>query len=151
MNPSAPIAHAVEALGVADALTCGHPVDFAGPDHLLVAERVAMRDLAVEEVRDRRQADVRMRPHIGRARHRSGEFERPKVIEEDERADHATLRERQHAADLEAAEIARPRRDQQIDRRFRFLHVTAHRRPWLHTVTAVPYFFSADCSCILRN
>jgi hypothetical protein len=36
------------------------------------------------------------------------------VIEEDERADHAALRGRQHAPDFELAEIARARLDEQL-------------------------------------
>ena len=40
-------------------------------------------------------------------------------FEEYERADHATLRKRQHASDLEAAEIAAPRFDDQLDRGIR--------------------------------
>ena len=67
-----------------------------------------MHDLAREQIRDRRQADVRMRPHVDAPRQVRSDLHRPHVIEEHERADHAALRPRQHAPDLEAAEIAAP-------------------------------------------
>jgi hypothetical protein len=38
------------------------------------------------------------------------------MIEEDERADHAALQRRQHAAHAEPAEIARPAPNDQLDR-----------------------------------
>jgi hypothetical protein len=52
---------------VHDAAARGHPVHLARADHLLGAEAVAMHDLAVEEVRDRREPDVRMRAHVDAA------------------------------------------------------------------------------------
>jgi hypothetical protein len=64
-----------------------------------------MHDLAVEKVRDGREADVRMRPHIDSTRDAFREFHRAHVVEEHEWADAATLRMRQHASHLESAEI----------------------------------------------
>ena len=80
------------------------------------AEAVPVHDLAREQVRDRRQADVRMRTHVDPPRQVRGKLHRTHVIEEDERADHAALRPRQHAPDLEAAQIAATRFDHQLDR-----------------------------------
>src|SRR5207302_7626847 len=42
----------------------GHPVDGAGVYGGLNAQIIAMNDLAVVEIGQRREADVRMRPHI---------------------------------------------------------------------------------------
>ena len=64
-----------------------------------------MDDLALEEIRDRRKPDVRMRAHIDAATGRKSG--RPHVIEEDEGADQLARRRGQHAADGEAAEVAR--------------------------------------------
>src|SRR6185437_1074819 len=88
-----------------DAATGGHPVDIARAYRLMRAQAVAMDDLALEEIGDRGKPDVRMRPHIDAVpRRKCG---RPHVIEEDERADQLARRCGQHAADGEAAEVAR--------------------------------------------
>ena len=108
-------ARALEALRMRDAAARRHPVHLAGPDRLLGADAVAMHDLAVEQIGDGRQPDVRMRPHVDRARNARREIDRTHVIEEDERPDHAPLRERQHASDLEAAEVAAPLFDDELD------------------------------------
>jgi hypothetical protein len=39
------------------------------------------------------------------------ELHRPRVIEKNERSDHAALPSRQHSGDFETAEVARPRLD----------------------------------------
>src|SRR3546814_7062361 len=44
----------LEALGMGDTPARGHPVDLAGPDRLFGADAVAMHDLAIEQVGDRR-------------------------------------------------------------------------------------------------
>src|SRR6188768_4000908 len=49
-----------------------------------------------------------MRTHVDRLRDAGLEGDRPDVVEEDERADHVPARVRQHAADLETAEVAPP-------------------------------------------
>ena len=99
-------ARLLEALRVGDAAAGDHPVHFVGLDGLLHAHAVAMHDLAREQVGDRREADVRMRPHVDGFREPRREVFGPDVIEEDERPDHVPPRERQYAADFEAAEIA---------------------------------------------
>jgi hypothetical protein len=55
-------------------------------------------------------ADMPMRPDIDRAGHARRHVHRTHMIEEDEGADHAPLSIRQHAPDLEAAEVAAARR-----------------------------------------
>src|SRR5690606_41886476 len=90
-----------------------------------------MHDLAGEEVRDRRQPDMRVRTDIDVARNSRLEDDRAHVIEEDERADHPALRERQHPADVEAPETALPACDDDLDHdanpRFRLAPASS---PW---------------------
>ena len=62
-----------------------------------------MLDCAVEQVGDRRQADVRVRTHVQLAPGR--ELAAPHLIEEDERPDHLTLGGRQGTPHLEAANV----------------------------------------------
>jgi len=64
-----------------------------------------MHDLAIEQVRDRRQPNVWVGSHVHRLRNAGLEIHRPQVIEENERAHHAPGRIRQHAAYFEATEI----------------------------------------------
>ena len=107
---------ALEALGVRDAAARRHPVHFARTDRLLRAHAVAMHDLASEEVGERGKADVRMRTHVDAARDRRRKIHRSHVVEEHERADHAPLGEGKDSADFEAAEVAAPLRDRELDR-----------------------------------
>jgi hypothetical protein len=79
---------------VHDAATGNHPVDLVRPDTLSETQTVTMQDLALEQIGDRGQPDMRMRPHIERAAGR--EFDRSHLVEEDERADATSLRGRQH-------------------------------------------------------
>ena len=74
-----------------------------------------MHDLAVEQVGDGGEPDMRMRPHVEAV---AGlEHGRAEMIEEHERADHARLRRRQRAAHREAvAEIGGARHDHGLDR-----------------------------------
>src|SRR5512140_564553 len=65
-----------------------------------------MHDFPLEEVREGGKPDVRMRAHVDRACDAAGEVDGAHVIEKHERAHHAAAHEGQHAADLEAAEIA---------------------------------------------
>ena len=101
-----------------DATARGHPVDLAGVNGLLEAEAVAMRDLAFEQVRHGRKADVRMRAYIDAARNARRKIHRTHVIEEHERPDHAPLRVRQHPSDFEAAEILAPLSDHHVQHVF---------------------------------
>src|SRR5690606_33406687 len=84
---------------------------------LLVSEAVAVRNLAVEQVGDGRQPDVRVRAHVRLGRQAGREILRAHAVEEDEGSDHAALRERQHTAHFEAAEIAAALLDDELDQR----------------------------------
>ena len=69
-----------------------------------------MHDRALEQVGERRQADVRMRPDVVVRAGR--DVDRPEVVEEDERPDGAPVGRGQQAAHHEAAaEVARLRRE----------------------------------------
>src|SRR5512138_103754 len=80
-----------------------------------------MHDLALEEISDRRQTNVRMRPHVHAAWDAWLEIDRSHVIEEDERSHHSALRKGQHAANLEAAEVAAPLWNHELDHGFGLL------------------------------
>jgi len=54
----------LESLRVGDAAAGYHPVDFAWLDRRLGADTVTMHDLAIEQVGDRRESDVRVGPDI---------------------------------------------------------------------------------------
>ena len=74
-----------------------------------------MHDLAVEQIGDGGEPDMRMRPHVEAVAGR--EHRRPEMIEEHERPDHARLRRRQRAPHREAvAEIGGARHDHRLDR-----------------------------------
>jgi hypothetical protein len=88
------------ALGVHDAAPRGHPVDRAGQDLLHAAQAVAMHHRALEKIGDRRQADVRMRPHVVLGAGLLGG--RPEMVEEHEGPDRAALRRGQQAPHVEA-------------------------------------------------
>src|SRR5437899_690274 len=84
------IAHAYlgrRALGMRDAAARGHPVDLAGTDQLHAAQAVAMEDLTLVEICDRREPDMGMRAHVepvARPQDR-----RPEMVEKHEGSDHA--------------------------------------------------------------
>ena len=80
-----------------------------GRDGDLGAHAVAVGDLAVEQIGDGGEADVRVRAHVDAARDAGRELDRPHVVEEHERPDHPVLREGQHPPHLEPAQIAAPR------------------------------------------
>jgi hypothetical protein len=72
-----------------------------------------MLNLPEKEIGDGREPDMGMGTHVGPLP--GGDLRRPDMIKEYERADHLTLRRRQSAAHLEAAEIDRARHDQRFD------------------------------------
>jgi hypothetical protein len=51
---------------------------------------------------------VRVRAHVGRSGHMGRQIYGSHMVEEDERPNHAPPHERQHATDVEAAEILAP-------------------------------------------
>ncbi|MNM65598.1 hypothetical protein D3C81_770500 [compost metagenome] len=91
------------ALGMGDATTGGHPVHITGEDHLFRAERIAVADLPGPQEGHRRQADMRMRPHVDALA--GVEDGRPHVVHEHEWPDAACLQRGHRATDLEAAEV----------------------------------------------
>src|SRR6185369_5068443 len=121
-----------------DARARRHPVDLAGADRLLVAEAVAMDDFAVEEIGHGRKPDVRMRAHVDRARNAGREIDRSDVIEEHERPDHAPLMPGQDATDLEAAEVASSRIDDELDHSSSSASLIAAMPAFAHASSASP-------------
>ena len=101
------------AFGMDDAASRGHPIDIARPNGVVRSEAVAMDDLAIEEIRHRREADMRVRPDI-ETMSRS-EICGPHMIEEDERPDMTARLCGKHAAHGRAAEIARSGIDHSCD------------------------------------
>ena len=69
-----------------------------------------MENLALEQIRDGREVEMRMRAHGQR-----GDIGGKHVIEEHERTDETTADRRQHAPDLETTEVARSRVDPAFD------------------------------------
>src|SRR5512132_1829211 len=106
---------ALEALRVSYAATGRHPVDLARSDRLFRANAVAVHDLAREQIGDRRQADMRMRPHVDRAGHARRHVHRTHMVEKDEGANRAPLSIWQHAPDLKPTEVAAALMDHQLD------------------------------------
>src|SRR6185312_10730117 len=102
------------------------------------AEAVAMHDLALEQVGDGGEPDMRVRPHVHAGA--AGEYRRTEMIEEDERPDHAALRRRQRAMHLEFAEIDRARHDHVRDRiaRLRIAGDGILGRKETHALTSLP-------------
>src|SRR3954464_9164737 len=90
-----------------------HPVALARADRRRGAQAVAMHDLAVEQIGDRRKPDVRMRPHVDPLA--GMEFRRAEMVEENERPDHAPLGMRKRAAHREMADVDAARYDNKID------------------------------------
>ena len=72
-----------------------------------------MHDLAVEQVGDGGQPDMRMRAHVDAVA--DEELGRAHLVEEDEGPDHLPPGRRQRAAHREAAEIAGARHDDLLD------------------------------------
>ena len=68
-----------------------------------------MGDLTFEQISDGREPDMWMRAHVGLARQVRRKRERAYVVEEDERPDHAPLGKGQDSPDLEQADAAAAR------------------------------------------
>jgi hypothetical protein len=97
-----------------DAAAGGHPVDGAGLDGLHAAEIVAMEDLAVEEVGDGGQADVRVGSDVDAGA--GFESRRTEVVEEDEGPERTQFGGGEEAAHQEtAADVAVTRGDDDLD------------------------------------
>src|SRR4051794_10756035 len=82
-----------------------HPVDCPRSDRLHRAETVTVDNLALEQIGDRREIDMRMRSNVDAVP--DFKLYRPHLVEENERPDHLTLCGRQSAAHIESiTEIA---------------------------------------------
>jgi hypothetical protein len=118
-NPRPGLAQrAFETLRMADARPGDHPIDLTWPDALLHAGAVAMHDLPVEQIRESRQAYVRMRPHVSAARRSIDEVRGAHVIEENERPDRALRHGRQQPRHFESTEIFSHRVDDKVEHDF---------------------------------
>jgi hypothetical protein len=93
----------------------GHPVDLAGLDRLHLAHAVAVGHLALEQIGEGGEPDMRMRADVDVAREPRGELRRPHVVEEDERPDHSMAMIGQHPTHLEPAEIPTTLVDDEFD------------------------------------
>ena len=103
------------ALAMHDPAAGSHPVDVARLDRLREAQTVAMENPAVEQIGDGGEANVRMRLDLHAAARRH--VHRAKVVEKDERPDHATLHARQDTAHGKAAtQVVGTALDQKFDR-----------------------------------
>ena len=103
------------ALGMDDAAAGRHQIHVARLDDHFGAERIAVPDLAVEQIGDGGKPDMRMRTHIHRLA--GAQDGRTHAVEEDEGADQPALCRRQSAANLEAADVLGVRDHHQLDLR----------------------------------
>src|SRR5580658_227379 len=88
------------ALRMHDAASGAHPIDGAGFDALHRTQAVSMHHRTFEQIRDRGEADMRMRPNVDV--HARFDIERPEVVEEYERAYRAPCQSRQQAGYAQA-------------------------------------------------
>jgi hypothetical protein len=100
------IAIIASSFGMHNSTTCRHQVNGTRPDGLDKAQAIPVHHLASEQVSDRCEADVRVRPYVDTL---SGwKFSGTHVIKKNEWPDHAALRRRQHSPHSKAAEITTP-------------------------------------------
>src|SRR5579863_2784964 len=93
-----------------------HPVDRARSNRLHGAEAVAVNDLAVEQVGDGGQSDMRVWTHVQATP--GAQYGRSHLIEEDKRPDHAALTAWEGPAHIKAiAKIVHRRDDDKFDSR----------------------------------
>src|SRR5262245_6815193 len=76
-------AGALEALRMGDAATGRHPIDLARNDRLLGPDAIAMHDLALEQIGDRGQADMRVGTNVDLLADAGRELDRSHMVEED--------------------------------------------------------------------
>lgn len=101
------------ALGMHDPAAGLHPVHRARLDRHVRAKAVAVMDLALEEIGQRREVDVRVRAHVDALV--GQELGGAHLIEEDEGAYHLALLRGQGAAHLHFAQVDRAGDDQRLD------------------------------------
>jgi hypothetical protein len=134
------------ALRMGDAAPGRHPVDVAVTNRLLRAEAVTVDDLALEQVRHCRQADVRMRRHVEPLPHREPTIH---LVEEGEGADHAARRRWKDATDSDSPEVAGARSDHVRDHgcRARARTERLDRRPDAHHYVVYVVCRRSDGEC----
>jgi hypothetical protein len=106
-------ATAGRALRMHDAAAGGHPVHVARRDRQFGAEAVPVQDLALEQVGDGGQADMRVRPDIDAGA--GQELPGSHLVEEDEGADHLAFPGRQGPPHLEAADVVGARQQHGLE------------------------------------
>ena len=102
------------ALRMDDALAGRHPIHIAWRDDLRRAEAVAVHDFALEQVCHRGEPDMRMRPDADAFTKR--ELRGPHLVPEYERPHHLPPGGGERAADAEAAQIANPGHNHDLNR-----------------------------------
>ena len=100
------------ALGMHDAPARMHEVHVPRHNAHAVAKGIPVVKAAVEEISDRRQTNVRMRPDIDAAT--SGKRSGPHMIPENERADHTSGISRQNPVYRKSPDIDRARNNNQF-------------------------------------
>ena len=93
----------------------GHPVHRPRPDRLRIAQAVAVQDFSIEQIGDRGEADMRVRPHVETPA--CGQGYGTHLIKEHERPHHSALRRWQRSAHFETvAKISGARHDYAFNR-----------------------------------
>lgn len=97
-----------------DAASCDHPIDRSGLNGLHRSQAVTVQNLSLEQVRNGREADVRVRAHIQTLA--VAKYGWSHLIEKDKRANQAPLGSREGASyDESVTEVARGRVDRQLN------------------------------------
>jgi hypothetical protein len=93
----------------------GHPVHRPGPDRLRIAQAVAVQDFSVEQIGDRGEADMQVRPHVETPA--LAQYHRAHLVEEHERPHYSALRRWQRSVHFETvAKISGARHDHAFER-----------------------------------
>ena len=101
LNPVHPVplrARLFKTFGMGDSASGNHPVHFSRPNRLFRIQTVAVHDLAREQIGNRRETDMGVRPHIDGARNARRKIHRSHMIEKCEWTNHPLPAIRQHAA-----------------------------------------------------
>ncbi len=99
--------------GMGNAAARRHPVDIAGGNHLVRAQRITVGDFAVEKIGHRGQADMWVRADIHPLA--DAQFRRAHMIEKNKRPDHAVRPVGEQAMDPERTDIGLARGNGQFD------------------------------------
>src|SRR3546814_14961430 len=96
-----------------------------------------MHDFAIEQIGGRRQADMRMRPHIHAVWNAAGEIAGPHMVEENETPHHPPLRGGQDAHSIDAAQIATTLGEHEVQHAFSSCKLT---KPYLAAPVTIHLF-----------